>query len=83
MATVDMATPVVAAMAEVEATAALMLTPHPNKDCVLHLVKMHLIMDTRQQLMRCEHNGRRLCNALVQPVGKTSAMSCRTRVMSP
>ena len=82
MAVVDMATLVEVAVANVEAMAMLMLTPQPNKDHVLHLVKTHLIMDTRQQLMRCKHHGRRLCNVLVQPMGKTLAMSCRTRLMS-
>ena len=83
MAAVDVATLVVVAMTKAEAMVVLMLTPQPNEDHVMLLVKMHLIIDTRQHLMRCKHHGRRLHNALVQPMGKTLAMSCRTRVMSP
>ena len=83
MAAVDVATPVVVAMAKVEAMVMLMLTPHPNKDCVMHLVKMHLIVDTRQQLMRCKHHGRRLCNALAQVTGKMLVTSYRTRQLPP
>ena len=52
VATVDMATPIMVAVAKAEATVALILTSQPNKDCVLLLVKAHLIMGTRQQLMR-------------------------------
>ena len=52
MAAVDVATTIVVAVAKVEATVAPMLTPQPNKDHVLLLVKMHLIMGARQQLMR-------------------------------
>ena len=52
MATVDVATTVAVVVAKSEATVALMLTPQPNKDCALPLVKMHLIAGTRQQLMR-------------------------------
>ena len=81
VATVNVATTVVVVVAKAEAMVMLMLTPQPNEDCVLHLVKMHLTMDTRQQLMRCKHHGRRLCNALVQPMSKKLAMSHRTRVM--
>ena len=71
MAAVDVATPVMVVLAKAEAMVTLMPTPHPNKDCVLHLIKTHLIMDTRQQLMKCKHHGRRLCNTLVQLMGKT------------
>ena len=52
MAMVDVATTVVVVMAKAEAMVALVLVPQPNKDCVLPLVKMHLIAGTRQQLMR-------------------------------
>ena len=52
MVTVDVATTVMVVVAKVEATVMLMLMPQPNEDCVLPLVKMHLIMGTRQQLMR-------------------------------
>ena len=52
MATVDVATPVMVAVAKTEAAVVLMPTPQPNKDHVLILVKTHLIMGTRQQLMR-------------------------------
>ena len=52
MATVDMATTIVVVMAKAEATVALMLMPRPNKNCVLPLVKTHLIAGTRQQLVR-------------------------------
>ena len=52
MAAVDVATLVVEAVAKAEAMVMLMLTPQPDKDCVLLLVKMHLIMGTRWQLMR-------------------------------
>ena len=52
MAMVDVATTVVVVVAKVEAMVTLMLTPQPNKDHVLPLVKTHLIMGTRQQLMR-------------------------------
>ena len=52
MATVDAATTIMVVMVKAEAMVALMLTPQPNKDFVLPLVKMHLIAGTRQQLMR-------------------------------
>ena len=52
MAMVDVATTIVVVMAKAEAMVALMLTPQPNKGCVLLLVKMQLIIGTRQQLMR-------------------------------
>ena len=52
MATVDVATTIVVVVAKAEAAVALVLTPQPNKDCVLPLVKTHLIVGTRQQLMR-------------------------------
>ena len=52
MATVDVATTIVVIVAKVEAVVALMLMPQPNEDCVLPLVKTHLIAGTRQQLMR-------------------------------
>ena len=52
MATVDVATTIMVVVAKAEAMVMLMLTPQPNKDHVLLLVKMHLIMGTRQQLMR-------------------------------
>ena len=47
-----MATTVVVAVTKAEAAVVLMLTPQPNKDHVLLLVKTHLIAGTRQQLMR-------------------------------
>ena len=52
MATVDVATTIVVVVAKAEATVTLMLTPQPNKDCVLPFEKTHLIAGTRQQLMR-------------------------------
>ena len=52
MSAVDVATPVMVAVAKAEATVVLMLTPQPNEDHVLPLVKMCLIAGTRQQLMR-------------------------------
>ena len=50
--TKEVATTVVVVMVKAEAMVVLMLMPQPNKDCVLPLVKTHLIADTRQQLMR-------------------------------
>ena len=52
MVAVDVATLVVVEVAEAEATVTLMPMPQPNKDCVPPLVKTHLIVGTRQQLMR-------------------------------
>ena len=52
MATVDVATTVVVVVVKAEAMVVLMLMPQPNKDCVLPLAKMHLIVGTRKQLMR-------------------------------
>ena len=51
MATVDMATTVVVVVVKAEAMVVLVLIPQPNKNCVLLLVKTHLIVGTRQQLM--------------------------------
>ena len=51
MATVDVAT-TIKVVVKAEATIMLVPTPQPNKDCVLPLVKTHLVMGTRQQLMR-------------------------------
>ena len=52
MATVNVATTIVVVVVKAEATVALMLMPQPNKDHVLPLVKTHLTVGTRQQLMR-------------------------------
>ena len=52
MTTVGVVTTVMVVVAKAEATVALMLTPQPNKDCVLPLVKTCSIVGTRQQLMR-------------------------------
>ena len=52
MATVDVATTVVVVLAKSETMVMLMLTPQPNEDHVLPLVRTHLIAGTRQQLMR-------------------------------
>ena len=49
---VDVATTIVVVMVKAEAMVTLMLTPQPNEDCVLPLVKMCSIAGTRQQLMR-------------------------------
>ena len=52
MAMVDMATTIVVVMAKAEAMVTLMLMPQPSEDCVLPLAKAHVIVGTRQQLMR-------------------------------
>ena len=50
MATVDVATTIMVVMAKAEATVALMLTPQPNKDSVLPLLKTHLTADISNKL---------------------------------
>ena len=52
MATVDVTTMVLVVVAKAGAMITLMLMPQPNEDCVLSLVKTHLITGTRQQLVR-------------------------------